>query len=94
MVRRAARVDANQAEIVEALRGIPDLSVAVTSELGRGFGDIVVGYRGFNFIFEIKLDDAQPLTDDQREFHAGWRGQIQKVCTLKEIVSTLTGWNP
>lgn len=93
-MRRAAKVDGNQAGIVEALRGIPDLSVAVTSALGGGFGDIVVGYRGFNFIFEIKLDEAQDLTDDQRKFHGGWKGQIQKVCSLKEIITAMTGWNP
>jgi hypothetical protein len=91
-------VDGNQAEIVEALRGIPDLSVAITSGLGAGFPDVVVGYRGFNFMFEIK-DPTKPkadqeLTDDQRKFHDGWRGQVLKVCSLKEIITAMTGWNP
>lgn len=98
MVRRAARVDGNQGEIVEALRGIDGLSVAITAGLGDGFPDIVVGYRGFNFMFEIK-DPSKPkadqeLTEDQQRFHAKWTGQIQKVCSLKEIITTMTGWNP
>jgi hypothetical protein len=91
-------VDGNQSEIVEALRGIPELSVAITSACGNGFPDIVVGYRGFNFMFEIK-DPTKPkadqeLTDDQKKFHGAWNGQIQKVFSLKEIITTLTGWNP
>jgi hypothetical protein len=97
-MRRAARVDGNQAEIVEALRGIPDLSVLVLSDVGDGCPDISVGYRGANFYFEIK-DPSQPkhrheLTDDQKKFHAEWKGQVQKVFSLKEIITTLTGWNP
>lgn len=87
-------MDANQAEIVEALRGIPDVSVAITSALGNGFGDIVVGYRGFNFLFEIKADANQSLTEDQERFHVAWKGQVQKVFSLKEIITTLTGWQP
>jgi hypothetical protein len=55
---------------------------------------LVVGYRGFNFMLEIKRDAAQELTDDQKAFHAGWRGQVHKVCSLKEIVTLMTGWNP
>jgi hypothetical protein len=98
VVRRAARVDGNQAEIVEALRGIPDCSVLVLSDVGEGCPDISVGYRGFNFYFEIK-DPKQPkhrheLTEDQQRFHAAWKGQVQKVFSLKEIITTLTGWNP
>jgi hypothetical protein len=97
-MRRAAKVDGNQAEIVDCLRAIPDCSVLVLSSVGDGCGDILVGYRGFNFFFEIK-DPEQPthrheLTDDQQRFHAAWKGQINKVFSLKEIVTTMTGWNP
>jgi len=98
VVRRAARVDGNQAEIVEALRGIPDCTVSDTSAVGGGFPDLCVGYRGFNFFFEIK-DPQQPkhrheLTPEQAKFHGAWKGQIQKVFTLKEIITAMTGWNP
>jgi hypothetical protein len=97
-MRRAARVDSNQYEIVQALRAIPDLSVSVTSRVGQGFPDLVVGYRGATFMFELK-DPTKPkadqeLTPEQRKFHANWKGQIQKVFSLKEIITTLTGWNP
>lgn len=91
-------MDGNQAEIVEALRAIPDCSVLVLSGVGQGCPDVMVGYRGFNFLFEIK-DPDQPahrheLTDAQRTFHAAWKGQAQRVFSLKEIITALTGWNP
>jgi hypothetical protein len=91
-------VDENQAEIVEALRGIPELSVLILSSVGAGCPDVMVGYRGANFFFEIKNPkkpkaDAE-LTEDQQKFHANWKGQVQKVFSLKEIITTLTGWNP
>jgi hypothetical protein len=94
---RARRVDGNQNEIVELLREIPGCSVAITSAVGDGFVDIVVGYRGFNFMFELK-DPSKPkadqeLTDEQHKFHSAWRGQIQKVCSLKEIITAMTGWS-
>lgn len=97
-MRRAAKVDGNQAEIVEALRGIPECSVLVLSAVGEGCPDIMVGYRGFNFLFEIK-DPTQPahrheLTDDQKTFHAAWTGQVQKVFGMKEIIEAMTGWQP
>ena len=49
--RRAKKVDANQPDIVNALNGIP----GVTVETDRD--DIIVGYKGKNFWFEIKSPD-------------------------------------
>jgi hypothetical protein len=97
-MRRAARVDENQAEIVEALRGIPGLTVLLLSSVGGGCPDVLVGYRGANFLFEIKNPKKpkadQALTPDQVTFHGAWTGQVQKVFSLKEIITPLTGWNP
>lgn len=92
-MRRAAKVDKNQAEIVEALRNIPGCSVLITSSLGNGAPDISVGYRGFNFWFELKSSPSEHLTPDQQEFHLSWFGQIQKVSSLKEIITAMTGWD-
>jgi hypothetical protein len=91
-------VDENQAEIVECLRAIPDCSVRILSAVGQGCPDVLVGYRGANFLFEIKNPKKpkadQELTEAQVIFHAEWKGQVQKVFSLKEIVTALTGWNP
>jgi hypothetical protein len=44
-MKRAAKVDINQKEIVAYLRKI-GASVAVMSAVGQGFPDLVVGWRG------------------------------------------------
>ncbi len=89
-MRRRGRVDDNQAAIVKELRQIPGFSVAVTSSLGGGFGDIVVGLRKFNGIYEIKDPAKEParrkLTKDEETFHKAWFGHIEVVETTAEIV--------
>ena len=92
MARRAARVDRNQAEIVRALRSI-GASVAVTSNVGDGFGDLVAGLRGKNFLLECK-DPKKPLcerrlTPAQEEFHRSWAGQIAVVETVEEAIAVV-----
>ena len=80
MVRRANRRDANHSKIVKELRQIPGISVADTGDLGNGFPDIVVGYKGKNLMIEIKDGEKPPsgrkLTPDEKEFHDTWRGQV------------------
>lgn len=56
-MRTAARVDANQKEIVKGLRGM-GAAVLVTSQLKNAF-DILVGFRGKLYIMEIK-DGTRP----------------------------------
>jgi hypothetical protein len=78
-MRTAARKDDNQDEIVFALRGI-GATVAITHQLGGGFVDIVVGFRGKNYLIEIKDGNKPPsrrkLTKDEADFHWDWQGQI------------------
>lgn len=51
-MRRSARVDANQTEIVTALRRV-GATVQITSQLKNAF-DLLVGYNGKLFIVEVK----------------------------------------
>ena len=78
-MRRAARIDANQSEIVNALRDV-GASVAITSMVGNGFVDIVVGFRGRNYLLEIKDGSKPPskrrLTEDEQKFFDTWRGTV------------------
>ena len=76
-MRRAAKVDANQAEIVAMLRS-KGATVCDTSQLGGGYPDLTVGYLGKTFHMEIK-DGRQPpskrrLTKDQAEWIKAWTG--------------------
>lgn len=92
-MRRKARTDSNQSTIVKALRGIPGVSVAVTSALGNGFVDIVVGRLGVSYLIEIKDENKPPsdrkLTPAEEKFHSEWTGQKAVCKNLDEILKTI-----
>jgi len=88
-MRLKARTDYNQKLIVEQLRKL-GVSVAVTSMLGKGFPDLVLGYQNKNFLVELK-DGAKPksqkgLTMDEAKFFTSWRGSVCKCENIDEIL--------
>ena len=90
--RRAARTDGNQAQIVNELRRC-GLSVFHTHTVGDGFPDIVAGWKGTNYLFEIK-DPTQPpskqkLTPDEERLRKEWRGTIFTITTAEEALQTV-----
>lgn len=91
-MRKIAKVDANQKAIVTELRK-QGYSVAITSQLGSGFPDIVVGHKGINFMFELKDGSKPPsqkkLTEDELAFSATWNGQYKVVETTEEIIKSI-----
>lgn len=88
-MRRAARTDANQAAIIEALRAI-GASVRDTSAVGNGFPDLVAGFRGRTWLLECKDGNKPPsarkLTPDQIEFKSTWRGHWAVVNSPEEAL--------
>ena len=92
MPRRAAKVDANQREIVSALRRF-GASVQHLHAVGAGCPDIICGYRGVNILFELKDGDKPPskqrLTKDQEVWFDSWRGQAGVVRSPEEAIMTL-----
>ncbi len=93
-MRRAAAVDANQPDIVKALRKLPGVTVRDTHCLGGGFTDIAVGYKGRTYLFELK-DPAQPpskrrLTEDEQVFHLDWKGHVAIAMTLERILEEIS----
>lgn len=81
------RVDTNQTEIVAALRKV-GASVLDFHELGKGAPDILVGFRGNNFLFEIKGKRGK-LNDLQLGWHSRWRGQVCVVRTIDEALEAI-----
>lgn len=79
---RAANVDTSQKPIVDALRKI-GASVHVASTVGKGFPDLVVGFRGKTFLLECKTDKDK-LNALQRDWHAKWAGHVAVVRTPEE----------
>jgi hypothetical protein len=88
----AKRVDANQKKIVQQLRKL-GCSVSVTSMIGKGFPDFVIGMRGKNYLIELKDGSKPPsqrkLTPDEVKFHALWRGQIAVCNNINEIIKLI-----
>jgi hypothetical protein len=87
-VRRAHKVDSNQGAIVKALRAC-GASVAVTSQLGAGYPDLTVGWRGLNVLLEVKPNSKAKLTEPEQVFHATWRGSVQVVTSVDEALAAV-----
>ena len=82
-----AKVDANQAEIVEALRAV-GASVVVLSRVGQGCADLSAGFRGSNYFLEVKTDSGK-LTPAELEFQQLWRGHYAIVRTPEEALQAI-----
>ena len=78
--RRAAKIDANQPAIVEALRSIPGVTVAV------GHDDILVGYAGNTYWYEVKTSVKSPLRKGQKDLVNNWKGHYRVVSSIVEIL--------
>ena len=70
---RARRVDANQPEIVAALRKA-GATVQYLNQQGDDCPDLLVGYRAQNFVIEVKMPGGK-LKPGQRVWMEGWKGQ-------------------
>ena len=88
----AKAVDANQAEIVKALRAA-GASVEPLHRQGKGCPDLMIGWRGHNILAEAKdgtkPPSARKLTPDEELWHASWRGQVAVVNTVDEALALI-----
>lgn len=93
-MRLRGRVDANQKEIVKEIRKT-GISVFILSNVGKGFPDIICGFRGKNFLFEIKDSkktcSQKVLTVAEKEFFESWKGQVHKIETTEEVLNIIMG---
>ena len=91
-MRRAAKIDANQTAIVDALRTI-GATVQSLAPVGNGCPDLLVGFRGQNYLLEVKDGAKSPskrrLTGDQRRWHDDWRGQVAIVCDVDSALAAI-----
>ena len=88
--RRAAKVDVNQPAIVADIRAL-GWTVQHLHSLGQGCPDILVGAEGTNYLFEIKNPEYYDgkLPDDEKEWHDMWRGQVDVVETIEDILEVV-----
>ncbi len=90
-MRKRAKADANQEQIVKDLRKL-GCSVQPIHSVGNGCPDILVGWRGECFVFELKNGDRpcdRVLTPDESKWHREWRGQVKVAGTTREIAEYL-----
>ena len=76
-MRRAGKIDANQPEIVSALRSV-GATVQSLAATGGGVPDLLVGFRKQTYLLEVKDGSKPPsareLTKDQIDWHMSWWG--------------------
>jgi len=93
-MRRIARVDENQNDIVKSLVQM-GCSVQLLHAVGRGCPDILVGKSGRNFLIEIKNPvkpkGDQELTSIQTRWHGVWQGQVAIAKTIEDAIEIVTG---
>lgn len=91
-MRRAAKVDANQEQIVIALRA-RGASVRIVTQ-GDGLPDLLVGYNGYTLLMEVKdgrkPPSARRLTPAEEKFMLEWKGGLLAVVnSVDEAVAML-----
>lgn len=92
-MRRAAKIDDNQAEIVAALRD-SGATVHSLAAMGKGCPDLLVGFRGVTYLLEVKDGSKPPsarkTTPDQDAWFAAWRGHpVEVVKSVTEALSAV-----
>ncbi len=90
-MRRAARRDANEQDIIKAMREAGAYVKVINDE---GLFDLLVSYRGETLLIEVK-DGAKPpsarrLTDAEQKFHDEWpRDNLYIVNSVEEAIALL-----
>jgi hypothetical protein len=95
-MRRKARVDGNHRAICDAL---VDAGAVVLSLAGNGHGcpDLLVGWRGWNVLFEVKPPNylkhpsgwRKATRDAQERFKLRWTGQYAIVTSPEDAIAYL-----
>jgi len=80
--RRAAKVDANQGDIVKELR-----KIGVSVEVGHD--DILCGYNGKTYWYEIKASQTSEVKKSQELLLETWKGHYKIVWSLEMILKDI-----
>jgi hypothetical protein len=93
-MRRAARIDKNHDDIVQALRAV-GATVQSLAAVGSGVPDLLVGFRKQTFLVEVKDGQAPPsakkLNPAQVIWHHNWTGGPLAVVESVEDALKLIG---
>lgn len=88
-MRRAARTDANQPEIVQAYRDL-GFSVQPLHAVGQGVPDLLIARTGLNYLVEVKDGEKVPsdrkLTKPQKAWHAAWNAPVYVINSVDDVI--------
>jgi len=91
-MRKHGKIDANQPEIVKALRKA-GISVLILSDVGGGCPDLMAGHRGCNYLLEVKDGSKPPserkLTPKEQEFFDTWNGKAYVVYSAEDALNQI-----
>ena len=97
MRRYGARVDANQGEVVDAIRAVGGV-VTYLFKVGGGVADLLVSFRRQWYVFEVKdgakVASRRALNDDEKKWHAEQVAPVHIVTSVAEALAVLTGAAP
>ena len=89
---RQHRKDDNQKNIEDELRA---RGMDVIDIHDGPFADLMVGFQGVNFLFEVKNPDKVPskrrLTKNQKRDYLSWRGQLDVIETAEDALAIIYG---
>ena len=94
-MRRAAKVDSNQPDIIKALRQV-GARVQPIHAIGKGCPDLLVAYRDQWHVLELKdgakVPSKQVLTDDEERWHDEFGQQAPvHICNSVEAALRIIG---
>lgn len=81
--RWAQKTDKNQQDILDQIRKVPGLKAEA------GHDDILVGYKGLTYWFEIKTGPKADIRDSQTKLLNEWTGHYQIVWSVEQILETI-----
>jgi len=91
-VRRAAKIDANQSGIVKLAWRI-GATVQSLAAVGNGCPDLLLGYRGVNYLVEVKdgslARSRRQLNERQESWHQRWSGAVVIIGSDEELMALL-----
>jgi len=90
MARRAAKIDANQPEIIEAFED-NGCAVKSTAGLGDGFPDLVVFDGKQHHLVEVKMPKGK-LRKSQITLIDVWAGPVHIVRSPIEVLALVQAW--
>lgn len=89
-MKYGAKIDANQPEIVNALRAA-GCTVQHLHAVGKGCPDLLCAVDGQTFLIEVKdgskVPSKQALTPDQITWHKAWKAQVHVVNSVESALA-------